>query len=147
MRARALLVVTSIPSVGKRQHDGASTRSPLISTMHVRQFPSARIPAFQQSRGISTPSCSAVSRIDSSRRPVTVLPFSVNVTVAVSWRRISCMRCISTQSEPDDDPEHECSAAEIHCLAEESSLKATCLADAELVAPFDVERNALDGYA
>ena len=42
--ARALSVVTSMPAAGARQHDGASTRSPLISTMHDRQLPSARIP-------------------------------------------------------------------------------------------------------
>ena len=42
MIARSLLVVTSIPFVGKRQHDGASARSPLISTMHARQLPSGR---------------------------------------------------------------------------------------------------------
>ncbi len=43
--ARGLSVVTSMPSFGKRQQDGASTRSPLISTMQVRQFPSARMPS------------------------------------------------------------------------------------------------------
>ena len=42
--ARALSLVTSMPAVGLRQHDGASTRSPLISTMHERQLPSGRIP-------------------------------------------------------------------------------------------------------
>ena len=42
-------------------------------------------------RGISTPSSCAVSRIDRSRRPETVRPFSVNVTVDVSWRRMSCI--------------------------------------------------------
>jgi hypothetical protein len=29
-----------MPAVGCRQHDGASARSPLISTMHARQLPS-----------------------------------------------------------------------------------------------------------
>jgi len=43
-RARALAVCTSIPGVGCRQHDGASTRSPLISTTQARQLPSGRIP-------------------------------------------------------------------------------------------------------
>ena len=43
--ARALLVVTSIPSRGYRQQEAARTRSPLISTMHVRQLPSARMPS------------------------------------------------------------------------------------------------------
>ena len=33
------------PSSGARQHDGASTRSPLISTMQARQLPSARMPS------------------------------------------------------------------------------------------------------
>ena len=40
--ARALSLATSMPAVGCRQHDGASTRSPLISTMHARQLPSGR---------------------------------------------------------------------------------------------------------
>ena len=30
---------------GARQHDGASTRSPLISTMQARQLPSGRRPS------------------------------------------------------------------------------------------------------
>ena len=42
--ARGLLLVTSMPAAGLRQHDGASTRSPLISTMHERQLPSGRMP-------------------------------------------------------------------------------------------------------
>ena len=40
--ARSLLVVTSMPAVGLRMQEAASTRSPLISTMQARQFPSAR---------------------------------------------------------------------------------------------------------
>ena len=40
--ARALVLVTVIPSAGRRQHEGASTRSPSISTMHTRQLPSGR---------------------------------------------------------------------------------------------------------
>jgi hypothetical protein len=43
--ARALSVVTSMPGAGLRQHDGAKTRSPLISTMHARQLPSGRMPS------------------------------------------------------------------------------------------------------
>ena len=43
--ARALSLVTSMPATGVRQHDGASVRSPLISTMHERQLPSARMPS------------------------------------------------------------------------------------------------------
>ncbi len=42
--ARLDSVDTSIPGAGARQHDGASTRSPLISTTHARQLPSGRIP-------------------------------------------------------------------------------------------------------
>ena len=45
VKARALFEVTTIPSVGKRQQDGARTRSPLISTMQVRQLPSGLIPS------------------------------------------------------------------------------------------------------
>ena len=37
-------VVTFMPSVGLRQHDGARTRSPPISTMHARQLPTASSP-------------------------------------------------------------------------------------------------------
>ena len=44
-RARALSVVTSMPACGVRQHDGASTRSPLISTTQARQLPSGRMPS------------------------------------------------------------------------------------------------------
>ena len=40
--ARSLAVVTTMPGVGLRMHDAASTRSPSISTMHARQLPSAR---------------------------------------------------------------------------------------------------------
>jgi hypothetical protein len=43
--ARAETLDTSIPGAGVRQHDGASTRSPLISTMQARQLPSGRMPA------------------------------------------------------------------------------------------------------
>jgi hypothetical protein len=42
--ARGLSLLTSMPWLGARQHDGASTRSPLISTMHARQLPSGRMP-------------------------------------------------------------------------------------------------------
>ena len=45
VRARALSVVTSMPSLGVRQQEGASTRSPLISTMQARQLPSGRMPS------------------------------------------------------------------------------------------------------
>ena len=45
LSTRSLSVVTFMPAVGVRQHDGASTRSPLISTMHARQLPSARMPS------------------------------------------------------------------------------------------------------
>ena len=38
-------VTTSIPGAGLRQQEGASTRSPLISTMQARQFPSGRRPS------------------------------------------------------------------------------------------------------
>ena len=41
----SLSLVTFMPSVGKRQHDGARTRSPAISTMHERQLPTASRPA------------------------------------------------------------------------------------------------------
>ncbi len=40
--ARCEVLSTSIPFAGERQHDGARTRSPLISTMHARQLPSGR---------------------------------------------------------------------------------------------------------
>ena len=43
--ARALSVVTSMPSLGARQHDGARARSPLISTTQARQLPSGRRPS------------------------------------------------------------------------------------------------------
>ena len=43
-RARSEPVSTCIPGIGVRRHDGASTRSPLISTMHTRQLPSGRYP-------------------------------------------------------------------------------------------------------
>jgi hypothetical protein len=40
--ARCEVLSTSMPFAGERQHEGASTRSPLISTMHARQLPSGR---------------------------------------------------------------------------------------------------------
>ncbi len=40
--ARADLVRTFMPIAGIRLQDGASTRSPSISTMHTRQLPSGR---------------------------------------------------------------------------------------------------------
>jgi hypothetical protein len=43
MQRARLSLVTSMPR-RLRQHDGASTRSPLISTMHERQLPSGRMP-------------------------------------------------------------------------------------------------------
>ena len=45
VRARSLSVVTSMPVLGWRQQEGASTRSPLISTTQARQLPSARNPS------------------------------------------------------------------------------------------------------
>ncbi len=43
--ARALTLETSMSLAGLRQHEGASTRSPLISTMQARQLPSGRRPS------------------------------------------------------------------------------------------------------
>jgi hypothetical protein len=43
--ARALSVVTSMPGAGLRQHEAASTRSPLTSTTQARQLPSGRMPS------------------------------------------------------------------------------------------------------
>jgi hypothetical protein len=40
--ARALPERTFMPTAGTRLHDAASTRSPSISTMQARQFPSGR---------------------------------------------------------------------------------------------------------
>ena len=45
LRTRSLSVVTCMPSFGTRQQDGASTRSPLISTMQERQLPTASMPS------------------------------------------------------------------------------------------------------
>ena len=76
--ARGELVVTSIPGVGKRQHEGASARSPLISTTQARQLPSERwLPPWHRC-GMSMPCFFAVSMIFSSGRPTTVSPFSLN---------------------------------------------------------------------
>src|SRR5213075_1958706 len=76
--ARAELVVTSMPAVGTRQHDGARARSPLISTTQARQLPSERwLPPWQRC-GMVTPCFLAVSMIFSSGRPITVWPLSLN---------------------------------------------------------------------
>ena len=40
--SRCEVLSTSMPLAGARQHEGANTRSPLISTTHARQLPSAR---------------------------------------------------------------------------------------------------------
>ena len=40
--ARSLAVFTFIAAAGARLHEAASTRSPSISTMQARQFPSGR---------------------------------------------------------------------------------------------------------
>jgi hypothetical protein len=42
--ARSLALRTTMPSAGLRWQEAASTRSPSISTMQARQFPSARYP-------------------------------------------------------------------------------------------------------
>ena len=42
--ARSLVVLTSMPFAGYRQQLAASTRSPLISTMHERQLPTLSRP-------------------------------------------------------------------------------------------------------
>ena len=42
--ARSLSVVTFMPGVAERQHDGASVRSPAISTTQARQLPTASSP-------------------------------------------------------------------------------------------------------
>ena len=44
LSARSLSVLTFMPALGVRQHEGASTRSPAISTMHERQLPTASMP-------------------------------------------------------------------------------------------------------
>jgi formate dehydrogenase major subunit len=41
---RSLSVVTFMPGAALRQHDGASVRSPSISTMQARQLPTASSP-------------------------------------------------------------------------------------------------------
>ncbi len=40
--ARAEAELTTMPSDGVRMHEAARTRSPSISTIHARQFPSLR---------------------------------------------------------------------------------------------------------
>jgi hypothetical protein len=44
LTARSLSVVTFMPGAAARQHEGASTRSPAISTMQARQLPTASSP-------------------------------------------------------------------------------------------------------
>src|SRR5688572_31155673 len=94
--ARGELVVTSMPGLGKRQHDGASVRSPLISTTQARQLPSERwLPPWQRC-GMTTPCFFAVVMIGSSGRPTTVWPLSLNsIGIIASWlsltRSISCL--------------------------------------------------------
>ena len=86
VRARGLSLVTSMPCAGSRQHDGASTRSPLISTMHARQLPSGRVPSCSTGAGWRR---RVARRLDdrSPGRP-RLLPLSLNSTVAV---RASCL--------------------------------------------------------
>jgi hypothetical protein len=83
------LVVTSMPATGKRQHDGASVRSPLISTTQARQLPSERwLPPWHRC-GMSTPCFFAVVMIGSSGRPTTVSPLSLNsIGIIASWRSL-----------------------------------------------------------
>ena len=45
LRARSLAVCTTMPALGARQQDGASVRSPLISTMQARQLPTGSSPS------------------------------------------------------------------------------------------------------
>src|SRR5688572_15646364 len=76
--ARGELVVTSMPCAGKRQQEGASTRSPLISTTQARQLPSERwLPPWHRC-GTATPCFLAVRMMGSSGRPTTVSPLSLN---------------------------------------------------------------------
>src|SRR6476660_6349262 len=90
--ARGELVVTSMPVVGKRQHEGASARSPLISTTQARQLPSERwLPPWHRC-GMVMPCFFAVSMIFSSGRPTTVWPFSLNSIGIIA----SC--CVVTRS-------------------------------------------------
>src|ERR1041384_397976 len=90
--ARPALVVTSMPGVGYRQQDGASARSPLISTTQARQVPSERwLPPWHRC-GIVTPCFLAVSMIFSSGRPITVCPLSLNSMGIIA----SC--CVVTRS-------------------------------------------------
>ena len=66
--ARASLVESDDhPLVGLRQHEGASTRSPSISTTQARQLPSARMP-FAGSRGAGCGCRGAARPGGSSRR-------------------------------------------------------------------------------
>jgi hypothetical protein len=44
LTARSLRLETFMPAVGTRQHEGASTRSPSISTTQARQFPTSSMP-------------------------------------------------------------------------------------------------------
>ena len=80
-RARALAVLTSMPALGRRQHDAASTRSPSTSTTQARQLPAGSRPGVQHRCGISTPTRCATSMIVSPGRASTGRPSSVKFTV------------------------------------------------------------------
>ena len=88
--ARALSVTTFMPAVGARQQEGASTRSPSISTMQALQFPTACMPSRKQRWGISRPSRLATCKIDSLALAVTCLPLRLKLRgasiSACSWR-------------------------------------------------------------
>ena len=78
--ARADPADTTMPSAGSRMHDAASTRSPSISTMHARQFPSGRYPGCAEWHkcGISMPLREATSQM--------VSPFAADTGLPSSWK-------------------------------------------------------------
>ena len=88
--ARSLSVMTFMPAVGARQHDGANTRSPLISTMQERQLPTASMPSLKQRWGISMPSRLATCSRDSVARPETSRPLRLKLTSGASSSASSC---------------------------------------------------------
>ena len=88
--ARSLSVTTFMPATGARQHDGARTRSPLISTMQERQLPTASMPSLKQRWGISTPSRLATCSSESVARPWTSRPLRLKLTSGASSSASSC---------------------------------------------------------
>src|SRR5580692_4707404 len=93
--ARSVAVLTFMPTPGARMHEAASTRSPSISTMHARQFPSGRYPGsgLWHRCGMWVPRRCATAQMVSPGRASTGCPSSSKMIPGLAWTLMTNLLC------------------------------------------------------